>query len=29
MNVLSARGVRKAYGANEVVSGVDLRVASG
>jgi len=29
MNVLSARGVRKSYGANEVVSGVDLRVASG
>src|SRR3989442_8951533 len=29
MNVLAARGVRKAYGANEVVSGVDLRVASG
>jgi lipooligosaccharide transport system ATP-binding protein len=29
MNVLSARGVRKSYGASEVVSGVDLRVASG
>ena len=29
MNVLAARGVRKSYGANEVVSGIDLRVASG
>ena len=29
MNVLAARGVRKSYGANEVVSAIDLRVASG
>ena len=29
MNVLDARGARKSYGANEVVSGIDLRVASG